>query len=143
MELLNRAVPRSSSQQAFVRELAAIVGPFSPNHGEHRVAIPSLTFYRYSAPSKEESTFGRVTLFFAAQGAKPVTAGDTSYHYGTEHYLVTSIDMPVIGRVIEGYHLDFAGAEVTFLVRPHRKEALDRPQTLNYLDDKPSRFIEE
>jgi ketopantoate reductase len=36
--------------------------------------------------------------------------------------------------IITGYHLDLAGAEVTFLIRPHRKEALDRPQILYCYD---------
>ncbi len=84
-----------------MKELAAVVGRFTPIDGEHRVAIPSLTFYRYSAPSKEESTLSKVALIFAAQGAKTVTAGDASYNYDTENCLVTSIDMPIIGRVTE------------------------------------------
>lgn len=36
-----------------------------------------------------------------------------------------------------GYVLSVAGVEVTFLIRPHRKEAMDRPQTLYcYTDNK-------
>lgn len=72
---------------------------FSPIDGEHPVAIPSLTFWRYSAPSQAESAFSKVALIFAAQGAKTVTAGNTSYDYDSERCLVTSIDLPVIGRV--------------------------------------------
>ncbi|VEU22136.1 DEKNAAC103150 [Brettanomyces naardenensis] len=34
-----------------------------------------------------------------------------------------------------GYHLDLAGAKVTFLIRPHHKKDLDRPQVLYSLDD--------
>jgi len=37
--------------------------------------------------------------------------------------------------IITGYHLSLAGADVTFLVRPHRAEALDRPQILYCYDD--------
>jgi ketopantoate reductase len=37
--------------------------------------------------------------------------------------------------IITGYHLTLSGAEVTFLIRPHRKEALDRPQILYCYDD--------
>lgn len=89
------------SQEAISRHLAGIVGRFTPIDGEHRTAIPSLTFHRYSAPSKEESAFTKIALIFAAQGAKTVTAGDASYSYDTKHCLVTSIDMPVIGRVTQ------------------------------------------
>ncbi|WP_444756632.1 AraC family transcriptional regulator [Pseudomonas sp. A014] len=89
------------SQETLSRQLAAIVGRFAPIDGEHRTAIPSLTFHRYSAPLKEESAFTKVALIFAAQGAKIVTAGDASYSYDTQHCLVTSIDMPVIGRITQ------------------------------------------
>ncbi|KAI0380163.1 hypothetical protein F5Y04DRAFT_258419 [Hypomontagnella monticulosa] len=37
--------------------------------------------------------------------------------------------------IITGYYLGRAGAEVTFLVRPHRAEALNRPQILYCYDD--------
>lgn len=37
--------------------------------------------------------------------------------------------------VILGYHLSLAEAEVTFLIRPHRARALDRPQILHCYDD--------
>lgn len=37
--------------------------------------------------------------------------------------------------VLAGYHLDLAGADVTYLVRPHRQEQLSRPQVLYSYDD--------
>jgi hypothetical protein len=37
--------------------------------------------------------------------------------------------------LITGYHLALAGAKVTFLIRAHRKAALDRPQILYCYDD--------
>jgi hypothetical protein len=37
--------------------------------------------------------------------------------------------------VLTGYHLQLAGAAVTFLVRPHRLEQLSRPQALYSYDD--------
>ncbi|MCB5206794.1 AraC family transcriptional regulator [Methylovorus mays] len=98
MDLLDHKTPLTS-REAISSELASIVERFSPIDGEHRVAIPSLTFWRFSAPSKEESAFSKVALIFAAQGAKTVTAGDMSYDYDSERCLVTSIDIPIIGRV--------------------------------------------
>jgi hypothetical protein len=37
--------------------------------------------------------------------------------------------------ILTGYHLSLAGADVTFLVRPHRREQLSRPQRLYSFDD--------
>ena len=37
--------------------------------------------------------------------------------------------------IITGYHLSLAGADVTFIIRPHRAEALNHPQILYCYDD--------
>ncbi|KAI1777211.1 hypothetical protein F4818DRAFT_340965 [Hypoxylon cercidicola] len=37
--------------------------------------------------------------------------------------------------IVTGYHLNLAGADVTFLVRPHRAEELKRPQILYCYED--------
>lgn len=37
--------------------------------------------------------------------------------------------------VMTGFHLSLAGAEITFLVRPHRQDSLDRSQLLYCFDD--------
>ncbi|KAI0116720.1 hypothetical protein F4814DRAFT_413756 [Daldinia grandis] len=37
--------------------------------------------------------------------------------------------------IITGYHLGLAGADVTFLIRPHRAKTLDSPQILYCYDD--------
>lgn len=37
--------------------------------------------------------------------------------------------------IMTGYHLSLAGANVTYLVRPHRQEQLSRPQVLYSYDD--------
>jgi hypothetical protein len=37
--------------------------------------------------------------------------------------------------IVTGYHLGLAGAEVTFLIRPHRRRDLERAQTLYCYDD--------
>ena len=37
--------------------------------------------------------------------------------------------------IITGYHLNLAGAKITFLIRPHRVEALKQPQLLYSYDD--------
>ncbi|KAI1452713.1 hypothetical protein F4805DRAFT_407907 [Annulohypoxylon moriforme] len=45
--------------------------------------------------------------------------------------------------IITGYYLHLAGAEVTFLVRPHRAEALNRPQILYCYDDNTLKTYKE
>ncbi|WP_300732845.1 AraC family transcriptional regulator [Pseudomonas sp.] len=93
--------PNPASPDALSNDLATLIARFAPIDGIHHTAIASLTFHRFSTPAKEESAFTKVALIFAAQGAKTVTVGDASYSYDTKHCLVTSLDMPVIGRVTQ------------------------------------------
>ncbi|KAI0883204.1 uncharacterized protein GGS22DRAFT_168113 [Annulohypoxylon maeteangense] len=45
--------------------------------------------------------------------------------------------------VVSGYYLHLAGVEVTFLIRPHRAEALNRPQILYCYDDNALKTYKE
>ena len=124
-------------QEALSKDLAAIIARFTPIDGAHRTAIPSLTFHRYSTPAKEESAFTKVALIFAAQGAKTVTVGDASYSYDTKHCLVTSLDMPVIGRVTQAspdapylcFALELDMQKVADIVASHELPPPDEPPT--------------
>ncbi|RWR02334.1 AraC family transcriptional regulator [[Pantoea] beijingensis] len=89
------------SRETLTNELTSIIKRFSPIEGEHKVAIPSLTFYRISSPSVEEAALSKVALIFAAQGSKTIKAGEEYYDYDSRRCLVTSVDMPVSGRVVE------------------------------------------
>ncbi len=101
MNTLNDFATELPSREALTQELISIIKRFSPIEGEHKVAIPSLTFYRFSSPFKEEAALSKVALIFAAQGSKTITAGNEVYHYDSQRCLVTSIDIPVSGRVLE------------------------------------------
>jgi len=87
------------SREGLTRELISIIKRFSPIDGEHKVAIPSLTFFRFSSPSQEESVLSKVALIVAAQGNKTIKAGDEYYDYDSRRCLVTSVDIPISGRV--------------------------------------------
>lgn len=100
MDSLPARPPVSATRGETTRALATLIDHYAPIDGEYQMAaIPSLRFFRYSAPTRNEAAFSKVSLIFAAQGSKSVLAGDTSYFYDTQHYLLTSIDMPVIGQV--------------------------------------------
>ncbi|WPU21927.1 AraC family transcriptional regulator [Cedecea neteri] len=101
MNIQNDSPPKLQSREALTEELTSIIKRFSPIDGEHKVAIPSLSFFRFSSPSKEESTLSKVALIFAAQGSKTIKAGEEYYDYDSRRCLVTSVDMPISGRVVE------------------------------------------
>ena len=83
------------------RELARIVARFAGSDGLHRTPIPGLTIFRSSAPNAPACSVYEPVVTVVAQGAKRVTLGEESYVYDQAHYLVTSVDLPVVSQVIQ------------------------------------------
>lgn len=67
----------------------------------HRTALPALTIFRSSAPNAPACGLYEPVITVVAQGAKRVTLGEESYVYDQAHYLVTSVDLPVVSQVIQ------------------------------------------
>ena len=84
-----------------VQELAALIARFAPTDGVHETAIPRLKVVRLSQPSEPMHGLHEPALCIIAQGAKQVILGDQIYRYDAAHCLVVSLDLPVIGQVIE------------------------------------------
>ena len=84
-----------------VQELAALIARFAPTDGVHDTAIPRLKVVRLSQPSEPMHGLHEPALCIIAQGAKQVILGDQIYRYDAAHCLVVSLDLPVIGQVIE------------------------------------------
>jgi len=80
-------------------ELAAIINRFTPVDGEHKTAIPALSFYRYSAKTEPECGLTKAALVLAAQGAKRVNVGGRAYDYDRTRCLITSVDLPMQSHV--------------------------------------------
>lgn len=62
-------------------------------------AIPELSLFRRNAPSEPASYLHGPSICLIAQGAKTVMLGDDIYRYDENHFLVTSIDLPVVAQV--------------------------------------------
>jgi len=84
-----------------VEELARLIARFAPSDGVHETAIPRVKVVRLSQPSEPMHGLHEPALCIIAQGAKQVILGDQIYRYDAAHCLVVSLDLPVIGQVIE------------------------------------------
>ncbi|MGH7650136.1 MAG: AraC family transcriptional regulator N-terminal domain-containing protein [Gemmatimonadaceae bacterium] len=69
--------------------------------GRHETVIPELKLYRYSHPTEPAHVLQEPAVYVVVQGRKRVTVGDETYFYDASHYLAVSVDLPVVGRVIE------------------------------------------
>lgn len=83
------------------RQLADLVSARAGSEGVHQTLIPGLELYRIDAPSGCVSTVYEPSLCVIAQGRKVVELGDREILYGPLTYMVSSVDLPVRGRVVD------------------------------------------
>ena len=69
----------------------------------HRLdtSVPGLLLVRYEAPTQPASCMYEPCICLVAQGAKRVMLGDDEYVYDTNHYLISSVGLPVVANVVE------------------------------------------
>jgi AraC-like DNA-binding protein len=63
--------------------------------------ISGLTLYRRTAPTAPTAVTYEPSLAVVAQGRKRVELGRTTFIYDPSRFLLTSVDLPVVSRVIE------------------------------------------
>lgn len=70
---------------------------------ENRVAtaIPALRFSRSEEPTEPTSYTLEPSICLIAQGRKRVLLGEEHYVYDAQHFLITSVDLPVVAQIIE------------------------------------------
>lgn len=84
-----------------IEELAALVGRLVAADGVHETAIPRLALIRSCQPTEPLHVLHEPALCIIVQGRKQVMLGNQVYRYDRSQYLVVSVDLPVIGQVVE------------------------------------------
>jgi AraC-like DNA-binding protein len=82
-------------------KLAMLVGQNISADGMQATAISSLYLLRASQPTVPVHALHQPALCIVAQGRKQVILADKLYFYGPDHCLIVSVDLPVVGQVIE------------------------------------------
>ena len=68
---------------------------------EPATAYPPLSIYRHEAPTELISYLQEPSLCLIVQGEKRVLLGEETYVYDKDHYLITSVDLPLIAQILE------------------------------------------
>ena len=84
-------------QSELVRRIAACVG----SEQRRITEVPGLTVHRRTAPTPPCSMTYEPSLIMTAQGRKRVELGGKIYTHGSSHYLLASVALPVVARVVE------------------------------------------
>jgi AraC-like DNA-binding protein len=82
-------------------ELASLIERHAPTDGTYQTAIPSLYFYRVSAPTAPGHGVQEPSLCLVAQGSKVVTLASERFCYDPEHFLMASVGLPITGRIVD------------------------------------------
>jgi AraC-like DNA-binding protein len=83
------------------QELARLLGRRTGTDGGHPTTIPELTFWRFSNPTAPTPVLQQPAVYVVVQGRKQVTVGDETYVYDPSQYLAVSLELPVVGHVVE------------------------------------------
>ncbi len=105
-------------------ELAALLGRLAPRDGIEGTPIEALSLIRASQPTDPLHAVHKSALCIVAQGRKQVMLGEEVYLYDAAHYLVVTVDLPIVGQVIQAskehpylcLRLDLEPAEVGSLL---------------------------
>lgn len=82
-------------------ELAALIERYCTADGPNPTPIDGLSLFRASSTSTPICAVYRSVLAVAAQGSKRLSLADEAFQYDSQHYLITSVDLPVIGQITE------------------------------------------
>ena len=82
-------------------ELTSLIERFAEKDGINETAIPRLFVMRAPQPTEPMHGVHGSAACFIAQGAKRALLGERVYRYDAGTYLVVSVDVPIVGQVIE------------------------------------------
>lgn len=125
-----------------LRDLSRLIALHAPREGINRSAIERLSLLRSDAPSIPSPAVYEASLCLIAQGSKRVSLGDESVVYDASSYLLVSVDLPVVGHVLEAsaeepylcckLDLDRVALADLILATPSPAPTSDRPALATY-----------
>ena len=100
-EMTNAANNQHRSRtQSDLAELADRIAHALPRDGSIDPQ-PGLRFHRHAAPTDPVHGFSEPGFCIIAQGTKEVLLGPDRFRYDAAHYLITTIELPIIAQVVE------------------------------------------
>ena len=87
----------ASSKAAFAEKIARL----TLGKDDRETPIEALTILRCEAPTELTSYIHEPSICLIAQGSKRVLLGEDVYEYDAHHYLVASVNLPIVAQVLE------------------------------------------
>jgi AraC-like DNA-binding protein len=93
--------PAPDRRQQLKEELASRIAAHIGTKQRRITDVPGLTVHQRTAPTPPCSMTYEPSLIVTAQGRKRVELGGRTFTYGSSHYLLASVALPVMARVVE------------------------------------------
>jgi AraC-like DNA-binding protein len=93
-------MPTGTTETA-VHALATLIDRFADGDGVHSTPVPRLHLIRSSHPTEPIHAVHQPAVCFVAQGRKQVMVGPSVFVYDSAKYLVVSVDVPIVGQILE------------------------------------------
>ncbi|HHG3485776.1 TPA: AraC family transcriptional regulator N-terminal domain-containing protein [Vibrio parahaemolyticus] len=94
--------PTSLPSRAFAtQKLAKLIDRWTGNANQYDTPISGLRFSRWTTPTPPTSYTHNPSICLIAQGRKRVLLGKESFIYDANHFLISSVDLPIIANIIE------------------------------------------
>lgn len=84
-----------------IAQLAAQMARHIPETGMCQTSVPRLSLFRSDQPTDPLPAVYDASLCLIAQGSKRVALGEHNLIYDAAHYLVVSVDLPLVGHVLD------------------------------------------
>ncbi|EGR2284405.1 TPA: AraC family transcriptional regulator N-terminal domain-containing protein [Vibrio parahaemolyticus] len=94
--------PTSLPSRAFAtQKLAKLIDRWTGNANQYDTPISGLRFSRWTTPTPPTIYTHNPSICLIAQGRKRVLLGEESFIYDANHFLISSVDLPIIANIIE------------------------------------------
>ncbi|ELA9423319.1 AraC family transcriptional regulator [Vibrio parahaemolyticus] len=94
--------PTSLPSRAFAtQKLAKLIARWTGDANQYDTPISGLRFSRWTTPTPPTSYTHNPSICVIAQGRKRVLLGEESFIYDANHFLISSVDLPIIANIIE------------------------------------------
>ncbi|EKA7358772.1 AraC family transcriptional regulator [Vibrio parahaemolyticus] len=94
--------PTSLPSRAFAtQKLAKLIDRWTGDTNQYDTPISGLRFSRWTTPTPPTSYTHNPSICLIAQGRKRVLLGEESFIYDANHFLISSVDLPIIANIIE------------------------------------------
>ncbi|ELA9388204.1 AraC family transcriptional regulator [Vibrio parahaemolyticus] len=83
------------------QKLAKLIDRWTGDANQYDTLISGLRFSRWTTPTPPTSYTHNPSICLIAQGRKRVLLGEESFIYDANHFLISSVDLPIIANIIE------------------------------------------